>query len=169
MRRVLSPFVVAALGVALVVQASAASSSGREILEFDTMVAVDGPFVGSANPIRGINGGGLPWEIEEGRGELTSGGTLEVEVEGLVLLDGPQVPPDLRGTNPVPSFRAIVSCLTVDGGDAAISNVATGPFPATSSGDSRIEATVALPSPCLAPIVFVGPSGTTWFAVTGQP
>jgi hypothetical protein len=26
---------------------------------------------------------------------------------------------------------------------------------------------VTLPRPCLAPIIFVGPSSTTWFSVTG--
>ncbi len=31
------------------------------ILKFDTMVPVTGPYVGPANPIRGVPGGGLPW------------------------------------------------------------------------------------------------------------
>lgn len=131
------------------------------------MAAVNGPFVGSANPIRGVNGGGLPWQIAEGRGELAGNGKLEVKVRGLVLLNAAPVPPALRGTNPIASFRAIVSCLTIDNGSPATTNVATGPFPATATGDSKIEATVALPSPCFAPIIFVGPSATTWFAVTG--
>jgi hypothetical protein len=37
----------------------------------------------------------------------------------------------------------------------------------TSTGDAKIEADVNLPSPCIAPIVFVGPSPAAWFAVTG--
>jgi hypothetical protein len=123
--------------------------------------------VGSSNPIRGVKGGGLPWQIAEGQGELAGNGKLQVEVQGLVLLDGPPVPPALRGTNPVSSFRAIVSCLTIVNGSPATTNVATGPFPATPTGDSEIDATLSLPSPCLAPIIFVGPSPTTWFAVTG--
>lgn len=167
MRRLLIIFLGAVLAVGLIVQASGASSSGQKVLEFDTMVGVSGPFVGSANPIRGVNGGGLPWQIAEGRGELESNGRLEVEVRGLVLLDGPPVPPALRGTNPISSFRAIVSCQTIVNGSAATTNVATDPFPASATGDSKIEATVALPSPCFAPIIFVGPSPTTWFAVTG--
>jgi hypothetical protein len=167
MKRLLILFLGAVLAVGLVVQASGASSSGRNVLEFNTMVGVSGPFVGSTNPIRGVNGGGLPWQIAEGRGELSSTGKLEVEVRGLVLLNGAPVPPALRGTNPISSFRAIVSCLTIVNGSPATTNVATDPFPATSTGNSEIEATVALPSPCFAPIVFVGPSPTTWFAVTG--
>jgi hypothetical protein len=167
MKRLIVLFCGALLALGLIVQASGASSDGRNVLEFGTMATVNGPFVGTANPIRGVNGGGLPWQIAEGRGELASNGKLEVKVRGLVLLNAAPVPPALRGTNPIPSFQAIVSCLTIDNGSAVTRNVATGPFPATSTGDSRIEATVALPSPCFAPIIFVGPSATTWFAVTG--
>jgi hypothetical protein len=167
MKRLLILLLGAALAVGLVVQASGASSSEQNVLEFKTMVGVSGPFVGSANPIRGVNGGGLPWQIAQAKGELASSGELEVEVRGLVLLNGPPVPPALRGTNPISSFRAIVSCLTIVNGSPATTNVATGPFPATTTGDSDIEASVELPRPCFAPIIFVGPSPTTWFAVTG--
>jgi hypothetical protein len=127
------------------------------------MAPVVGPYVGAANPIRGVPGGGLPWAIDEGQGELRVDGRLEVEVEGLVLAAGPAV-----GTNPVPSFRAIVSCQTIDvSGGAVVENVQTASFPATTTGDSKIEATVDLPSPCFAPIVFVTSPGGAWFAVTG--
>jgi hypothetical protein len=103
------------------------------------MAAVSRPFVGSANPIRGVNGGGLPWQIAQAEGKLRADGRLEVEVEGLVLFDAAPVPPALRGTNPIGSFRAIVSCLTTVNGSPATANVATGPFPATSTGDSEID------------------------------
>ena len=161
---VLSLGMTAAIGLAI---SPAASSNGEKILEFQTMAAVNGPFVGAANPIRGINGGGLPWQIDEGKGELSTGGKLEVMVSGLVLLDAAPVPEALRGINPIPNFQAIVSCLTIADGSPATVNVATEPFPASAAGDSKIEAHVDLPSPCFAPIVFVGPSGTTWFATTG--
>jgi hypothetical protein len=167
MKRLVILFLGAVLAVGLVVQASGASPSGQNVLEFNTMVGVSGPFVGTANPIRGVNGGGLPWQIAKGTGELASNGRLQVDVRGLVLLNGPPVPAALRGTNPVPSFRAIVSCLTIVDGSPQTTNVATGPFPATTTGDSEIEATVELPHPCLAPTIFVGPSPTTWFATTG--
>jgi hypothetical protein len=146
---------------------AAASESGKKVLQFQTMVGVAGPFVGATNPIRGINGGGLPWQIDEASGKLSSSGKLEVTVQGLVLLDAAPVPDALRGTNPIANFRAIVSCTTTIGGAPATANVATDPFPATATGDSEIEAQVNLPTPCLAPIIFVGPSPTTWFAVTG--
>jgi len=168
MKRVLSLFAGTVLGLALIVQGSAASSGGMPVLAFNTMAPVVGPFVGAANPIRGVNGGGLPWQIDMAHGVLGSDGRLLVQVQGLVLLDGAPVPENLQGTNPIPSFRAIVSCLTIVDGAAATANVTTDPFPATTTGDSKIQTTVSLPSPCFAPIIFVGPSPTTWFAVTGQ-
>jgi hypothetical protein len=132
------------------------------MLEFDTMAAVAGPYVGAANPIRGIPGGGLAWAIDEGRGELRFDGKLEIEVEGLVLAEGANA-----GSDPIPQFKAIVSCQTIDGTSATTTNISTGLFPATTTGDSKIEATVALPDPCFAPIVFVTSPGGSWFAVTG--
>jgi len=41
-----------------------------EVLEFDTMVGVSGPFQGTTNPIRGISGGGLPWVPRSGEGRV---------------------------------------------------------------------------------------------------
>src|SRR5262247_2335892 len=93
-----------------------ASSSGKKVLQFQTMVGVAGPFVGSTNPIRGVNGGGLPWQIDNASGKLSSNGKLEVTVEGLVLLDAAPVPEALRGTNPIANYVAIVSCTTTVGG-----------------------------------------------------
>lgn len=165
-----------AVGVVLLMNPSAALSGGDDpILEFDTMVGVTGPFVGAANPIRGINGGGLPWQIDRGTGELESDGDLKIEVRGLVLLNAAPVPVALRGTNPVPTFRGVVSCLTTaplgSVPPTPTVNVATAPFPATPDGNATIEANVNLPSPCFAPIVFVtsGPGAApgSWFAVTG--
>jgi hypothetical protein len=143
------------------------ASTGSRVLEFGTMAAVTGPFVGAANPIRGIAGGGLPWQISAAKGELSTAGKLEVQVSGLVLFEGAPVPVDRPGTKPIAAFRAIVSCLSITDGAATTVNVATDPVPATSTGDATIEADISLPSPCIAPIVFVGPSATTWFAATG--
>lgn len=161
--------VVLATVLAMTLLALPAWSSGKaKVLEFDTMAPVDGVFVGTVNPVRGVNGGGLPWQIDEAKGELTKDGRLEVEVEGLVLLEAAPVPPDRQGTNPIATFRAIVSCFSEVDGALVTVNVVTDPFPATPGGDAEIEATVDLPSPCVAPIVFVGPSPTAWFAATGQ-
>ena len=134
---------------------------GPQILEFNTMFPVSGPYVGTTNPIRGISGGGVPWVITDGRGELRSDGKIEVKVRGLVLASSQ--------TNPVPNFRAVVSCQSIDGtGAPSIVNVSTDDFPASSTGDAVIEDTVELPHPCVAPIIFVTNSTLRWFAVTGH-
>ena len=154
--------------------ATGVASGGDKILEFDTMVGVMGPFVGGSNPnpnpSRGVNGGGLPWVIAEANGELRDNGDLEVEVEGLVLGSVAMgVPADKAGTNPAPFFRAIVSCLSIDGGGKPTTvNVITAPFPANANGDSEIEDNIALPSPCIAPIIFVTSPGGSWFSATGN-
>jgi len=132
-----------------------------QMLEFNTMFPVSGPYVGTTNPIRGISGGGVPWHLTEAHGELRSDGKIEVKVEGLVLASSQ--------TNPIPNFRAVVSCQSIDGvGNPSIVNVSTNDFPASSTGDAVIEDTVELPHPCVAPIVFVTNSTLRWFAVTGH-
>ena len=160
--RLVALILAASCVLGLAVQAPA-FGKGNSILEFGTMVPVTGPFVGSANPIRGVNGGGLPWTITSGSGELDSSGKLEVNVRGLVLAAGPSA-----GTNPIPNFKAVVSCRTISDGMVVVDNVSTGLFPATSTGDSQIEAQVALPTPCVAPIVFVTSPTGAWFAATGN-
>ena len=158
----------AVAGLAALVALAPVAHAGDKVLEFDTMAGVVRPFTGAANAIRGVNGGGLPWVIRVGKGEVKAEGRIEVKVKGLVLADDPTVPAARRLTNPIPNFRAVVSCLTVDAsGGAATMNVTTGDFPATTSGDAEIEAAIELPSPCFAPVVFVTSPGGAWFAVTG--
>ena len=150
----------AALAIGFVMMAPGAGSVGpATVLKADTLAGVTGPYVGSANPIRGVNGGGIPWDIAEGKVVLSADGHLEVKVEGLVLAT--------TGTNPVTAFRGLVSCQTIVDGAAAVVNAPTDAFPASTTGDSKIEATVTLPSPCFAPMVFVTSPGGSWFAVTG--
>jgi hypothetical protein len=132
------------------------------LLAFDVMTGVPAAYTGATNPIRGINGGGVPWLIHSGRGTLTTGGALKVEVEGLVVASS--------GSNPSSTFRAVVSCQNGAGG---VTNVTTAAFPATTGlasaggGNADIEAQVTLPTPCIAPIVFVTSPGGSWFASTG--
>ena len=139
----------------------AAGSADDRNLRFDTMTPVVRPFTGGANPIRGVNGGGVPWALAEAKGELSVDGRLRIDVEGLVVASS--------GVNPAVAFRAIVSCLTTaDGLTVTTTNVTTDQFPATTTGNAEIEAVVTLPSPCIAPIVFVtNANGTSWFAATG--
>jgi hypothetical protein len=140
--------------------AHAAPADGNAaMLKFHTMAPVTGAFVGGTGiPIRGIHGGGLPWAIESAEGALSPDGRLRVRVRGLVLAGGP---PAVIGTNPLPTFRAIVSFEHT-------APVFTDPVPASTTGDAEIDTHVELPHPGFAPIIFVGPgTAAVWFAVTG--
>jgi hypothetical protein len=125
------------------------------LVEFDSMTPVTGAAVGTVND-RGITGGGKPWVIKSGRGEVDRNGAVDVYVRGLVIPVAP-----FNGTNPIASFKATVSCLTPGG----VVNVSTGLFHANSHGDSQIHGSVRLPKVCVDPIVFVGNAGGAWFAM----
>src|SRR5438552_3719264 len=90
------------------------SSAAAIIMQFTSMVGVDGSFVGH-NPIRGVIGDELPWEVGRVRGSLTTDGHLQLSVRGVVFANDPSVPPNLRGINDALQFRALVSCLSGDG------------------------------------------------------
>jgi len=142
----------------------------RDIITFQTMYGVDGPFIGETNAIRGVEGDEAPWTIKHNvRGKLDTKGHLKIHVHGLVFTDDEIVPPEKRGTNDEPTFRGLVSCLTEEGDSVVTKNVPTAEFPATiPSGDSDIDATIDLPNPCVAPIIFIlAGSEDKWFAVTG--
>ena len=140
------------------------------LLDFHTMTPVSGPYVGSSSPIRGVNGGSMPWVIDHGDGTLRADGQLEVFVSGLVLAHDPLVPAAQQGTNPSATFAVIVSCMTTsDGGAPVMTNVTTPAVNATPTGHAEIRAKVALPTPCLAPVLFVAGSNGAWFATTGFP
>lgn len=145
--------------------ATSTIAKGRAELENDKMIGVQGAFVGPAVPVRGLAGGGLPWAIGASEVEVKDNGKVEVSFQNLVFAAGPNV-----GKNTVGTMKVVVSCLTVDGGTV---NVSTPAFPVTVAtatdpgGDGSIEAKVALPSPCLAPLVFVTTTTDRWFAVNG--
>ena len=145
-------------------QAAGNDDDNGALLKFHTMAPVTGAFVGAptnpngGTPIRGIHGGGLPWALDAADGELSSDGRLRVRVRGLVLAGGP---PSVIGTNPIPTFRAIVSFENA-------APIFTAAVPASTAGDAQIDMWVDLPRPGFAPIIFVGPgTAVAWFAVTG--
>jgi len=157
------PAAVLALAVGLIAQASSAGSGpDSTVLKFKTMVGTVAPYTG-ANAIRGIVGAGSPWSIDTANGKLEANGDLSIKVTGLIITG--------TGANPVPEFRAVVSCQSIADGAAVVVNRVTAPFPATTSGDASFKGNVDLPKPCIAPIVFVtngtgNPPGG-WFSVTG--
>ena len=129
-----------AVGV-VVVQTTAAKdegSPGKDVLEFDVMTPVVAPFTGAAHPIRGVNGGGVPWQIDRGRGDLSSDGRLKIRVEGLVLVSS--------GQNPVNMFRGVVNCLTPASPDVGV-NLATAPVPASTTATRRSRRRSTCPIP----------------------
>lgn len=158
---------LAALAPATNAAASANDTGTSTVIAFKTMAPVEEPFTGSDNAIRGVPGGGLPWELDRAKGELTDSGRVRVKVDGLVLARRAPVPEDLQGTNPIPEYKVVVSCLTSRDGEAATVNVSTETAPASTTGDAKIHGTVELPSPCVAPIVFVTAPSGAWFASTG--
>jgi len=122
-------------------------ASGPKVL--DSQMA---PIPTAGLVLDGVTGGGLPWKIDDGHARLFADGRLQVEVEGLVLVS--------TGANPIASGHAIVTC---DGVPAAT----TANVPFSPTGDAEVEATVSLPSPCLAPAVFFTTGTDRWLAVTG--
>lgn len=149
---------------------STASADESKVLEFNTMIGVPRPYTGATNAIRGVPGGGLPWVIEFGKGKLSPEGMVDVLVKGLVFDPNDQAVIDrgIGGTNTVPNFKVIVSCMSRDAtGNAVPVNVSTALFPADPEGNAHIKDIVELPSPCIAPILFVTSPGGSWFASTG--
>jgi hypothetical protein len=158
MRRITTIF-VGLFGAAslLIGGASVVSAhSSHALLAFDSMTPVTGGAVGTVND-RGITGGGKPWVITSGSGEVDRNGSVHVTVSGLVIPVAP-----FNGTNPVAAFGATVSCETPHG---AV-NLRTGTASATSAGDATIDGAVMLPNPCKDPILFVTSPGGAWFAMS---
>ncbi len=146
-----------------------------ELVEFEHMLPVHGVFVGSGHPVRGINGGGLPWVVRSAEGEVSAGGELEVRVRGLVLdpNDPTVISRGLAGVNPIASFKAVVSCISMDSANMpVVVNVFTDAVPATTGpassggGDANFETHVSLPAVCHAPVVFITSPAGAWFAAT---
>jgi hypothetical protein len=168
-RRILAVGATLVALVALVTGPAAVGGANPQLLEVQSMTGLPKAYTGSQLPVRGLNGGGFPWVVDMAKAELSSGGFLELRVRHLVIdpNDPAAIGKGLAGSNPSPTFRAVVSCLTVAGGTM---NVMSDPFPATTGvggGSGTIETQLALPSPCLAPILFVTSPAGAWFATTG--
>ena len=143
---------IGAVGLLAAFAVPAVADEGGNLTDFSTMTPVTGSAVGAVND-RGIKGGGLPWVITSGSGTVSHKGVVDVTVTGLVI-------PVLGNRNPVPFFKATVSCL----GPTGVTNVSTGNFPASAAGDAHIQAMIDLPHPCKQPIIFVAAPTGQWFA-----
>lgn len=138
---------VAAVALLVVGNVGTVAAGGPKIL--DARMA---PLPTPGLVLDGVTGGGLPWVIDEGHAMLFADGRLHVEVDGLVLAG--------TGSNPVTAGHAVVTC-----GGAPIATTDNVPF--SPDGNAEVDATVALPSPCLAPAVFFTTGTSRWLAVTG--
>jgi hypothetical protein len=174
---ILAGFVLLALLFAAPLATSVNAKGDSKLLEWESMVGVPRPYTGAVNAIRGISGGGLPWVIASGKGELTTNGKLEVKVTGLVIdpNDPAAIANGNAGRNPAAQFKAIVSCQTLDAsGAAVVVNVssplvnATVGLASAGGGNAKIETTLSLPRPCIAPLVFVTSANGSWFATIGN-
>ena len=143
---------IGALGLLAASAVPALADEGGNLTDFSTMTPVTGSAVGAVND-RGITGGGLPWAITVGSGTVSQQGMVDVTVTGLVI-------PVLGNKNPVPLFKATVSCL----GPSGVTNVSTPNFAANAAGDAHIQAVIDLPHPCKQPIIFVAAPTGQWFA-----
>jgi hypothetical protein len=149
----------------------------EKVFSFERMTGNVRPFIGAAGAIRGVNAGGFPWLAEEAEVSLTSDSVLHVKVEALGIdpNDAAAQAAGVAGRNPVAAFGATVSCQTVDAtGAAVVVNVRTPTHPTVTGvigdpgvGDVKFADPVVLPSPCIAPIVFVTNPGGAWFLATG--
>ena len=165
--------VIATLAV-LATPLLAAPPPGSTVFTVGSFAGVSGVYVGSSQPLRGIDGGGFPWVITRGRAVLNSNGQIVIQVQGLVIdpANASAQAKGIAGVNPLPYFFATVSCLAPDGSTV---NVNTAAFPATRTGNATMQQMISLPGACIAPLVFVRGSVTgetstptgPWFAVSG--
>jgi hypothetical protein len=106
-----------------------------------------GSMPGGPTPF-GVKPGGAPWDIGRGDTKVRRDGRVQIRIEGLVIPTAPQ-----NGTNPLSNLAATVYCGGLPAGTTSAVKFST-------AGDARIDQTLAkpLPSPCLAPAVFINPA-----------
>lgn len=162
------------LSIGIVFRPAPVVADSPKILEFGSMVGVPVGLTAPNNlPIHGVNGAGRPWIIGSAKGELLTNGKLELKFTGLVFdpNDPGVIAAGLANRNTVASMKAVVACITANGGAVQVS---TPTFPVTTGlavdggGSGNIETVLALPSPCIAPVVFITSTGGNWFAATGN-
>jgi hypothetical protein len=117
------------------------------------------PSVPTDPTFHGVAAAGAPWVLKEGSVRIRSDGELELEVEGLVL----------TATGNAGGVTTISASLFCGADSNTTAAATTAAVPLSQAGDAEIEAKVALPATCLAPIVFVHPNGAAarYIAVSG--
>jgi hypothetical protein len=141
-----------------------ASGTGRDVYRSDLIGAP-----GANQPVRTVSSGGVPWVVSAGSDtRLTGDGRLRADIRGLLItgtggaLDGT--------TGPVTQVAAALTCTNAASGDTgAPSIVNTDPVPLSAAGDARIDQRIAVPVPCIAPIVLIRANSAAgpWIAGNG--
>jgi len=110
--------------------------------------------VGSApnTTVGGVASGGAPWVVATSEASVSTGGRLKVEVTGLLIGSGTGVPANLVGT--VGSVTMVGASLVCGGSGGSVAGSSDG-TPLSAAGNAEIEATITLPSTCVAPAVLV--------------
>jgi hypothetical protein len=113
--------------------------------------SAESSIVGSvpALTIGGVTSAGAPW-VAGGEASVSSRGDLEVHVKGLLL--GPGAPPALVGT--VGPVQMVAASLVCGGSGGAVVDSSDG-VPLSSAGNAEIEASINVPSTCMAPVILV--------------
>jgi hypothetical protein len=111
--------------------------------------------IGSApqQVIGGVNSGGLPWTLSQGRVFLNRNGRLVLAVEKLVLTS-------LGTPGPITEISATLVCGGSGGTVAGTTAAAT----LTVAGNALISDKIAVPASCIAPVILVRAA-----AVNGTP
>ena len=127
--------------VAMAFAFAAEGASAHDFIESDVVG------IRVANQVLAGITGGFPWVVTEGEAEVSEDGDFEVEVEGLLLLDGT--------IGPVVDLIVSLHCLgdTVDGGHTEVARI--GPVPLDANGVAEMEGQVELPPVCIGPVVLV--------------
>ena len=110
--------------------------------------------------IRGVDAGGAPWVVKNGKVQLRPNGRLIVRVKGLVigegaLANGNPVPANLIGT--VAGITTVHAALTCGGpgGGTPFTITPTDGVPISPDGDFEIDAEISIPDGCAQPIVLI--------------
>jgi hypothetical protein len=166
---------ISSLTALLAIAATDSSAQAKEALfKSDGMRGVTTSLLGIE--IRNVPGAGAPWVLDKGVVRIDDLGMdsvvrLRLRVAGLVLDPAAVASPPTGpgGTNPIPNFGVVISCIDgVDGaGVPTFTNVTTDLFPADESGNAKLDTNIVLPTPCVGIIVFVTSPGGSWFAATG--
>ena len=135
----------------------AADRGGPEKILDTRLVGVPSPPV----TVLGVNGAGAPWTTDNSNAKLFSDGRLVLHIHHLVFAAGPN-----EGRNTVAQGRATVVCN--GNANPATDRVNSDPIAfSIPHGNAEFNASLTLPSPCFAPVVFFTSLNGNWFAVSG--